>query len=508
MRRYRLALATLAGVCVVGFGFTLLTGAASAGLIQALPRVLLAIALVSGVLFFVSGGRATAGAYQSARDAQPVSVTSDISFLDVAANEEARASLLELSDYLKFPEKFDAMGARMPRGVLLYGPPGTGKTLLARALAGEAGVPFFAMNGADFVQMYAGVGASRVRTLFQKARKAGKCVIFLDEIDAIGKKRDDGGSDERDQTLNALLGEMSGFHPLDGTLVVAATNRIDTLDQALTRPGRFDRQIEVGLPGRAERMSILALHAKNKPIAEGIDWATLAAQTVAFSGASLESLLNEAAICAARRGAHEIAQGDIDKAYLTGVAGADKRPIANRQELSVIALHEAGHALATHLLLPDHVLTRVSVLPTGKGAAGYSLSIPPERAMTDRAKLQKQVQVLLAGRAAEMLVGGVDTLTSGAMNDLQRASDLAATMVMDLGMVAEPCASLRQLQKALGGQASEAMQLARKLLTDQFDLVTQLLSDNVKALMALSEALTLREALSGSEVRQVLSEAA
>ena len=237
------------------------------------------------------------------------SATSSIGFDAVAANAAAQRSLMQLCDYLKSPGKYAAFGARMPRGVLLYGPPGTGKTLLARALAGEAGVPFFALSGSDFVEKYVGVGAGRVRSLFQKARRAGKCVIFIDEIDALGRRRDDQAADERDQTLNALLSEMSGFHGTDGVVVIAATNRIEAIDPALLRPGRFDRQIEVALPDVRERLSILRLHSKNKPLAGDIDLERLAADTVRFSGASLEALLNEAAIQAAERGAPLLQSG-------------------------------------------------------------------------------------------------------------------------------------------------------------------------------------------------------
>ena len=274
-------------------------------------RILLALAVaafIGSALLRPKAMRADPAGRVDALHAQ--ASASSCTFQDVAANEEARESLKGLVDYLKSPEKYARYGARMPRGVLLYGPPGTGKTLLARALAGEAGVPFFALSGSDFVQMYVGVGASRVRELFKNARKAGKCVIFIDEIDAMGKKRDDQSSDERDQTLNALLSEMSGFRPSDGVIVLAATNRLDTLDPALLRPGRFDRQIEVGLPGKSERLSILKLHSRNKPVAENVNWEALAQDTSCFSGASLENLLNEAAISAAAREAERIEASD------------------------------------------------------------------------------------------------------------------------------------------------------------------------------------------------------
>ena len=424
---------------------------------------------------------------------KPVYETCKTTFQDVAANEEALRSLSMLVDYLKNPGKYGKMGARMPRGVLLYGPPGTGKTLLAQALAGEAGVPFFALSGSDFVQMYVGVGASRVRELFQKAKKAGKCVIFIDEIDAMGKKRDDNASEEREQTLNALLSEMSGFKKNDGVIVLAATNRLDTLDPALLRPGRFDRKIEVGLPGLNERLDILKLHSRGKPMAEGIDLDILAAQTVYFSGASLEALLNEAAIRAAQRGSEEIDRGDIDAAFLATVAGEDKPSHAAQKERATIALHEAGHALATRLLLPDQRVTRISILPSGKGAAGYSLSIPPELAIIGRERLARQIQILLAGRAAELLIGGPEEITGGASNDLARAAEIASAMALDLGMTGEPGVALRPLKNACG--TGDALDRCKDLLNQQFEAVTSLLKEHSELLMKLTEALIREETI-------------
>jgi len=435
--------------------------------------------------------------------AKPLYEPCKTTFQDVAANEEALRSLSMLVDYLKNPEKYAKMGARMPRGVLLYGPPGTGKTLLAQALAGEAGVPFFALSGSDFVQMYVGVGASRVRELFQKAKKAGKCVIFIDEIDAMGKKRDDSASEEREQTLNALLSEMSGFKKNDGTIVLAATNRLDTLDPALLRPGRFDRKIEVGLPGLSERLDILKLHSRGKPLAEGIDLNSLAAETVYFSGASLEALLNEAAIRAARRGSGEIERGDIDAAYLATVAGEDKPSHAAQKERATIALHEAGHALATRLLLPDQRVTRISILPSGKGAAGYSLSIPPELSIIGRERLARQIQILLAGRAAELLIGGPDEITGGASNDLSRAAEIASAMALDLGMTGEPGVALRPLKNACG--TGDALDRCKELLNQQFEAVTKLLSENAELLMKLTEALIREETINEARFLELVA---
>ena len=427
----------------------------------------------------------------------------DCGFGDVAANEEAKKSLEGLVDYLKDPQKYARYGARMPRGVLLYGPPGTGKTLLARALAGEAGVPFFALSGSDFVQMYVGVGASRVRELFKNARKAGKCVIFIDEIDAMAKKRDDQSSDERDQTLNALLSEMSGFRPADGVIVLAATNRLDTLDPALLRPGRFDRQIEVGLPGREERLNILRLHSRNKPLSRSVDLEALAADTSCFSGASLENLLNEAAIAAAGRGAETIEPEDVRGAFFKTVAGADRKSTATRAERRVIAVHEAGHALASILLTPESRLRRVSILPAGGGAAGYNLSIPPERTMLEKRQIEAQISVLLAGRAAELLAGGEEVVTAGAANDLSRAAELAAALVMDLGMAGEPAVSLRALSRACGG-ADDGKALCRQKLSELFERVSALLLQHADELLLLTDALVEREAMSGEEVEALL----
>ena len=428
-------------------------------------------------------------------------VKSPLTFRDVAANGTAMEHLRALADYLAHPEKYAALGARLPRGVLLYGPPGTGKTLMARALAGEAGVPFYSLSGSDFVEMYVGVGAARVRELFAKAAKAGRCVIFIDEIDAIGKKRDDGGgSDERDRTLNALLSEMSGFAENSGVIVLAATNRIDTLDPALTRPGRFDAKIEVGLPGRSERLDILRLHCRKKPLSGDVDLNRLAADTVRFSGASLESLVNDAAIRAARRGSAVIEAGDLNTAFVAAVAGEDRPVSAAQDELAVIALHEAGHAVACRLLLPRHRVERISILPASGGAAGYNLTIPAERALPDLNGLTAQIQVLLAGRAAEQLLSSEANLTAGACGDLTQATELAAAMVLDLGMVGSPAVSLRALARSTGGATQDAAPLIRRLLDDCYQAVRALLSEHADLLAALTGRLLEAESLSGPEI--------
>ncbi len=355
-------------------------------------------------------------------------------FSDVAANDEAISALRDLVSFLKEPEHYAKVGARIPRGVLLYGMPGTGKTLMARALAGEAGVPFFAVNGADFVEMYVGVGASRVRTLFQKARKAGKAVVFVDEIDAIGKKRNN-RSDEREQTLNALLSEMSGFGESDGVIVLAATNRVDTLDEALLRAGRFDRQIEVPLPGMAERLRILQVQSQKVKLACDVALEPLAKQTALFSGAKLECLLNEAAILAAKRGAEAIETQDLQKAMDLSLFGMEKQSIQHEQERRVTAAHEAGHAVVTAVLLPQTKLRKVSIIPTSRGAAGYSLSTPQEKMFHEKQELVHYIASALAGREAERMLMGSERVSTGAANDIEKAALIARRMVNEWGML-------------------------------------------------------------------------
>lgn len=427
----------------------------------------------------------------------------ECTFSDVAANEYAKKSLEQLKDYLVDPEKYRRFGARMPRGILLYGPPGTGKTLLARALAGEAGVPFFALSGSDFVEKYVGVGAMRVRELFRKARKAGRCVIFIDEIDAMGKRRHDNSSDERDQTLNALLSEMSGFKGGEGIIVLAATNRMEMLDPALLRPGRFDRRIEIGLPGRKERLSILRLHSRNKPMDGDVDLERIAAETAYFSGASLENLLNEAAIRAAGRERESICMSDIRTAMIQAVVGEERESVATDREKKIIALHEAGHALVMRLLSPENTLTRVSILPASQGAAGYNLTTPHERVMVEKRHLENQICILLAGRAAELLIGGEEALTVGASNDLARANEIAAAMVTEWGMAGEPAVSLKTLAKSCGGAGNPA-EICKELLQRLYERTQGLLRAHAEKLYRLTEVLVEQETLTGEEVDEII----
>lgn len=495
-RWYSMLTATTLAAAVGGLLLSL-TQHSGAGLCSVLSQSLLIAAIAGFALSAVLRPRALGSGIAERAQAVPEGVRGGCGFKDVAANESALRSLKLLRDYLDDPARYARYGARMPRGVLLYGPPGTGKTLLARALAGEAGVPFFALSGSDFVEKYVGVGAGRVRDLFKRARKAGRCVIFIDEIDALGKRRDDASSDERDQTLNALLSEMSGFHTADGVVVIAATNRAEALDPALLRPGRFDRQIEVGLPDRASRLSILKLHAANKPIHPAVDFSDIAARTVGFSGAALENLMNDAALEAALRGDGTIDNEDIDRAFYKVVAGEDRPGLGSARERHIIAVHEAGHALISRLLLPENRITRVSILPAGHGAAGYSICVPEERMLFDRENLEAQICVLLAGRAAECVVLGEENVTSGASSDLARAAEMTAGMVMELGMSGEPAVSLSALNRCCGA-GIDGGALCREKLNALFMRTTALLTAHRAILEALTDSLLAEEALDGA----------
>lgn len=373
-------------------------------------------------------------------DFEDVSETSNaLLFKDIAGNIEAKESVGDIVDFIKNPNKYSIYGARMPKGIIFYGPPGTGKTLMAKAIAGEAGVPFYAVSGSDFVQMYVGVGAGRIRSLFKKARKSGKAVIFIDEIDAIGKKRSrnaSGSSDERDQTLNALLTEMSGFSSQEGIIVIAATNRLDTIDEALLRPGRFDRHIEIGLPDMNARKSILKFCAKNKPLCKEIDLNQFAKRTVYFSGAMLENFLNEAAIFAAKRESGEIQLQDMEKAYYTIIAGAEKKDRSNLKDVErkITAYHEAGHALITKLLLPENTVSKITIIPSTKGAGGFCVNIPPDKMFYTKRELRYEAMVNLAGRVAEELKFGEDNITTGASNDIEKCLSIVKDYIIKYGM--------------------------------------------------------------------------
>lgn len=453
--------------------------------------------LMGALVLLMAFGRRRQHAVAGRAGAVRECVVPQTRFSDVAANEEAMESLRDVLSFIQSPEKYSRFGARPPRGVLLHGMPGTGKTLMAKALAGEAGVPFFAVNGADFVEMYVGVGASRVRSLFQRARKHKRAVIFFDEIDAIGKKRDN-RNDEREQTLNALLSEMSGFESDDGVVVLAATNRADTLDDALLRAGRFDRQIEVPMPGMEERLRILEVHAKGKPLSGAVSLEGLARQTALFSGAKLECVLNEAAILAVKRGAEEIDPQDVELAVDRTLFGMERRGAARHErEREVTAAHEAGHALLTAVLMPDSDIRKVSIIPTSRGAAGYSMALPPERLFHEEQELVHHIAVALAGREAERMLLGAEHVSTGAANDIEKAATIARRMVCEWGMIpgGEEVYLFNQQQKDLAAQ---------QWLGHGRQLAAAMLSRYRAAWERLTRLLMERESVDGADVKRCL----
>ena len=360
-----------------------------------------------------------------------------VKFSDVAGLQEEKEELEEIVDFLRAPKKYTQLGARIPKGVLLVGPPGTGKTLLAKAIAGEAGVPFFSISGSDFVEMFVGVGASRVRDLFEEAKKNAPCIIFIDEIDAVARRRGTGmggGHDEREQTLNQMLVEMDGFGVNEGIIVMAATNRVDILDPAIMRPGRFDRKVVVGRPDVRGREEILGVHAKNKPLGDDVDLKQIAQTTAGFTGADLENLLNEAAIIAAKENRAYIKQDDIKKSFVKVGIGAEKKSrVISDKEKRITTFHESGHAILFHLLPDVGPVYSVSIIPTGSGAAGYTMPLPEKDEMFNtKGKMLQDIVVSLGGRVAEELV--FDDITTGASQDIKQATQMAKAMVTKYGM--------------------------------------------------------------------------
>ena len=400
--------------------------------------IIIVIVIIMWVLMMRSatGGAGKINSFGKAKVKTPESGNTKILFTDVAGADEEKEELQEVVEFLKSPAKFAKLGAKIPHGVLLMGPPGTGKTLLAKAVAGEAGVPFFSISGSDFVEMYVGVGASRVRDLFDNARKHPASIIFIDEIDAVGRHRGaglGGGHDEREQTLNQLLVEMDGFGSHDGIIVIAATNRPDILDPALLRPGRFDRQITVNYPDIKGREEILKVHARNKPLEAGVDLAAIAKTTSGCTGADLANLLNEAALLAARREKDLVGMDDIDDAFIKVIAGPKKRSMVRKEdEKKKTAYHEAGHAILAFALPTQDPVQQISIIPSGK-ALGYTLNPPVEdKHSVYKKELKDKIAMLLGGRAAEELI--FDDISGGASNDIQRATDIAKKMVTQLGM--------------------------------------------------------------------------
>jgi len=467
--------------------------------------------VVLGIMAFKSSKIKTKSMF-SATNLDVVAVEDiGFNFENVAGNEEAKDSVQDIVDFLKNPDKYSAYGARMPKGIILYGDPGTGKTLLAKAVAGEANVPFYAVSGSDFVQIYVGVGAGRIRSLFKKARSHGRAVIFIDEIDAIGKKRDNGsggGSDEKDQTLNALLTEMSGFNETEGIIIIAATNRLDMLDSALLRPGRFDRHIEVTLPDVSAREKILKLHLKNKPIKD-IDYAEWAHKTSSFSGAKLENLTNEAAIIACKDNATFIQNEHLDKAYSIMLAGYEKvdRGYIKEEDRKITALHEAGHALISCKLLPKDKVSKVTIIPTTKGAGGYTLSIPEDKLYLNKEHLKKKIMVLLGGRAAEEIIFGQDSVTTGAYNDLQRSTQLVTHMVTEYGM-GESLGLLTMDKLSDSGLTNQAAAFSecKNLISELYEEVKNILRDGKEDLEAISDLLIKKETICYEDLINIIGD--
>ncbi len=403
----------------------------------------LPILLVIGLIFFMlnqtQGGGNRVMSFGKSRARLHTDEKKRVTFDDVAGADEVKEELQEVVEFLKHPKKFNELGAKIPKGVLLFGPPGTGKTLLARAVAGEAGVPFFSISGSDFVEMFVGVGASRVRDLFEQAKKSAPCIVFIDEIDAVGRQRGaglGGGHDEREQTLNQLLVEMDGFSPNEGIIIIAATNRPDILDPALLRPGRFDRQVVVDSPDVRGREEILQVHARGKPLAEEVNLGVLARRTPGFTGADLANLVNEAALLAARHNKKKIGMKELEDSIERVVAGPEKKSkVISDKEKKLVAYHEAGHALVGYLLPNTDPVHKVSIIPRGR-AGGYTLLLPKEdRYYMTRSQLLDQVSMLLAGRVAEEVV--LHEISTGAQNDLERATSTVRKMIMELGMSSE-----------------------------------------------------------------------
>ena len=445
-------------------------------------------------------------------------------FADVAGADEEKEELAEIVDFLRDPQRFVELGARIPKGVLLVGPPGTGKTLLARAVAGEAGVEFLSISGSDFVEMYVGVGASRVRDLFEQAKKAAPCIIFIDEIDAVGRQRGSGlggGHDEREQTLNQLLVEMDGFGTNDGVVVLAATNRADILDPALLRPSRFDRQIYVGYPDIKGREDVLKIHTANKPLAEDVDLAKVARGTAGFTGADLENLSNEAALLCARRGDQFITMADFEEAEIKVLAGPEKRSrVVPEHERKLTAYHEAGHAVVMHALPTHEPVHRITIVPRGH-AGGMTISLPDEdRSYQSKRYMEEQIVSLLGGRAAEKLMLG--DISTGASNDIERASHIARKMVTAYGM-SEKLGSIAFesghdevfIGKTMGQTRSYSEKTAaeiddevKAIIDRAYARCEEILTARREALTAVAEYLLAHETMTGEEFERMVGEAA
>jgi cell division protease FtsH len=497
-----------------------------------LGNLVIPLLLLGGLFFFLrragagAGGPGQAMNFGKSRARFQMEAKTGVKFDDVAGIEEAKEELQEVVTFLKKPERFTAVGAKIPKGVLLVGPPGTGKTLLAKAIAGEAGVPFFSLSGSEFVEMFVGVGASRVRDLFKKAKENAPCIVFIDEIDAVGRQRGagiGGGNDEREQTLNQLLTEMDGFEGNTGIIVIAATNRPDVLDAALLRPGRFDRQITVDRPSFKGRYEILRVHARNKKLAEEVSLEAIARRTPGFAGADLANLLNEAAILAARRQRMAITNQDIEDAIDRITIGLTKPPLLDGKSKRLIAYHECGHALLMTLLPHADPLNKVTIIPRSGGAGGFAQQLPNEEqidsGMYSRAWLLDRVVVGFGGRAAEEIVFGYSEVTTGASNDLQQNTNLVRQMVTRFGMseLGPLMLDPPNNEVFLGGGwmnrveysedvAAKIDRQVRRILESCYQKAKQILLEHRPLLDRLADTLVERETLDGDEFRAIVSE--
>ena len=484
------------------------------------------ILLLIGVWFFImqqtQGGGGRVMSFGKSRARMSGTDKIKVTFRDVAGADEAKQELEEVVEFLKHPKKFNELGARIPKGVLLFGPPGTGKTLLARAVAGEAGVPFFSISGSDFVEMFVGVGASRVRDLFEQAKKNAPCIVFIDEIDAVGRQRGagvGGGHDEREQTLNQLLVEMDGFAANEGIIIIAATNRPDILDPALLRPGRFDRQIVVDKPDVRGRLAILKVHTKGKPMAKDVDLDIIARRTPGFTGADLSNLVNEAALLAARRDKHKVGMTEMEEAIERVIAGPERKShVMSEEEKRLTAYHEGGHTLVGMMLKHADPVHKVTIIPRGR-AGGYTLMLPKEdRNYATRSELLDRLKVAMGGRVAEEVV--LKEISTGASQDIQQASRIVRSMIMQYGMsdVLGPVAygESQNHQVFLGRDinhqrnyseevASEIDKEVRKYMEEAYEACRKIITENRDKLELIAQALMERETLTAKELEELLT---
>ena len=489
------------------------------------PFGIVAILLIFGLMLMNTGnnnGNKTMSFGKSKARLMNGAEKTKVTFEDVAGVDEEKEELEEIVEFLKTPKKFTDMGARIPKGVLLVGPPGTGKTLLAKAVAGEAGVPFFIISGSDFVEMFVGVGASRVRDLFDQAKKNAPCIIFIDEIDAVGRQRGaglGGGHDEREQTLNQLLVEMDGFGSNEGVIVLAATNRPDVLDKALLRPGRFDRQILVSAPDVKAREQILEVHSRKKRLAEDVDLKTIAKNTSGFSGADLENILNEAALLAARRDLKEIGMKEIEDAMVKVTMGPEKKTrVRSEKENKLVAYHEAGHAVVSRFLPTQDVVHQISIVPRGM-AGGYTMYKPTEdKSFMSKTEMEEHIISLLGGRVAEKLI--LDDISTGASNDIERATSIARAMVTQYGM-SERLGTITfgssQGEVFLGRDLAQSKEYSeetaaiideeiKRIIDSAYDRAIEILRSNIEKLHQVAKVLLEKEKIDGEEFEEIFSD--